>query len=86
MTGEPDPATPAREARYANYFQIGHNAFEFLLEFGQASAGTHPLVHTRVVAGPAYAKLFSTMLVESIGQFEKNFGSIPEPDAFDTKE
>lgn len=86
MTGEPDSVTLALEARYANYFQIGHNAFEFLLEFGQASADKQPLVHTRVFAGPAYAKLFSAMLVQSIGQFEKKFGPIPEPDAFDTKE
>jgi hypothetical protein len=27
------------EGRYANYFQIGHNAFEFIIDFGQGYEG-----------------------------------------------
>ena len=29
------PRKPKEDARYANFFQVGYNAFEFLLEFGQ---------------------------------------------------
>jgi Protein of unknown function (DUF3467) len=80
MEDDAEPGTPVREARYANYFQIGHNAFEFLLEFGQAHGGVSPMLHTRIISGPAYVKALSEMLVESIGRFEHTFGPIPEPD------
>ena len=81
---EPGSAVP--EARYANYFEIGHNAFEFLLDFGQAYGEVSPMLHTRIISGPAYAKVLSGMLAESIGRFEQTFGPIPEPDQTDTKE
>jgi len=32
---QPLPATGELEGRYANYFQVGHNAVEFVLDFGQ---------------------------------------------------
>jgi hypothetical protein len=35
---ESQPATGELEGRYANYFKVGHNAFEFLLDFGQLYA------------------------------------------------
>jgi len=67
------------EGRYANAFQIGHNAFEFLLDFGQValeSEETH--FHTRIVTGPAYAKALSKLLGASINQYEQTFGKIQE--------
>jgi hypothetical protein len=79
-------SAPPSEARYANYFQIGHNAFEFLLDFGQSYAGIAPVSHTRIISGPAYAKELSTMLMKSIGQYEQTFGPIPKPEEMDTKE
>jgi len=31
-----DPQETSKiEGRYANYFKVGHNAFEFVLDFGQ---------------------------------------------------
>ncbi len=45
------------EGRYANYFEVGYNAFEFLLDFGQCfpeSDNCGP--HTRIITTPSYAK------------------------------
>lgn len=40
-------------ARYANYFEIGHNAAEFVLDFGQAySPAKERRLHTRIVTSP----------------------------------
>jgi len=65
------------EGRYANYFQIGHNAVEFLLDFGQfypESMG--PQFHTRIITNPVYAKVLSETLRESIDRYEQTFGVI----------
>jgi len=66
------------EGRYANGFQIGHNAFEFLLDFGQLSLDDPQVqFHTRIITGPAYAKVLSGILRESIDRYEQTFGVIP---------
>jgi hypothetical protein len=65
------------EGKYANYFQIGHNAFEFVLDFGQLYAdGRREQMHTRIVTGPSYAKEFLQLLEESVEQYEETFGPI----------
>jgi hypothetical protein len=65
------------EGRYANYFEIGHNAFEFLLDFGQAyEAGGKAQMHTRVITNPKYAQALSKLLGESIARYERTFGTI----------
>jgi hypothetical protein len=65
------------EGRYANYFQVGHNAFEFLLDFGQAySEGKQERFHTRIVTSPPYAKELLKVLAGSIRQYEQTFGLI----------
>src|SRR5215216_786184 len=58
------------EGRYANYFQVGHTAFEFVFDFGQfdVTAQTGRL-HTRIVTAPAYACVFLELLQESIAQY-----------------
>ena len=65
------------EGRYANYFQVGHNAFEFLLDYGQCYPETKETqFHTRIIMNPAYAKALLDTLKESIEQYEKAFGPI----------
>jgi hypothetical protein len=65
------------EGKYANYFEIGHNAFEVLLDFGQKySNGVEGRIHTRIVMGPSYAKELLKLLAASIEQYEQNFGHI----------
>ena len=54
-------------AHYANYFQIGHNAFEFLIEFGQHGGP----IHSRVSITPEYARMFSDLLLESLVRDEE---------------
>jgi len=65
------------EARYANYFEVGQNACEFIFDFGQY----HPeddsaRMHCRIVTGPAYAKLLAELLRAAIERFEEENGPI----------
>jgi hypothetical protein len=70
----PDPL----EGRYANSFRIGHNAFEFLLDFGQVSPDREETqFHTRIITGPVFAKAFAKLLQEALEQYERTFGVIP---------
>jgi hypothetical protein len=67
------------EGRYANYFQVGHNACEFVLDFGQLySDGRAERFHTRIVTSAPYAKEFLKVLGESVEQYENKFGYIDE--------
>ena len=67
------------EARYANYFKIGHNAFELLIDCGQCYAeNDEPHIHTRIITSPAYAKALLRTLRDAIDQYEETFGVIPD--------
>ena len=67
---------PAREGKYTNCFQIGHNAFEFLLEFGQSYADQTEFMHTRLVTSPLFAARLSQLLTEALSQYQARFGPI----------
>lgn len=70
-----------REGRYTNYFKIGFNSFEFILDLGQAyEGGAGEVLHTRIVTGPAYAKALARLLTESLAAYERTCGPIPEID------
>jgi hypothetical protein len=65
------------EGRYANYFKVGHNAVEFVLDFGQYYQETEEAeLYTRIITSPAYAKDLLEILQDSIIQHEKTFGVI----------
>ena len=67
------------EGRYANYFKVGHNAFEFVLDFGQNFSENYQAeLYTRIITNPCYAKEFLKTLRVSIMQYEKRFGNIKE--------
>lgn len=67
------------EGHYANYFEIGYNAFEFVLDFGQHyDAEKKPRLHTRIILSPQYAKSLSDLLKQSIEAYEEEFGKKPE--------
>jgi hypothetical protein len=76
----------APEGRYANYFEIGHNAFEFLLDFGQLYfEDPEASLHTRIVTSPVYAKRLSGVLQQALSQYEASFGRVAdENEAEDT--
>ena len=66
-----------QEGHYANRLHVGHNAFEFVLDFLQEYGDqiASP-VRTRVVTSPAYAKAFLHALTVSIDEYEREFGVI----------
>lgn len=81
----------ARISRYANAFNIGHNAFEFVLEFGQQlSEEEDAAMHTRIVTHPTYAKALYASLGDSLLRYESEFGwsgrALPDERAPDTPE
>ncbi len=71
----------ALEGRYANYFKVGHNAFEFLLDFGQFYPESEQAqLHTRVITNPIYAKALLEIIRESLDRYEHTFGAISQED------
>lgn len=66
-------------ACYANYFEVGHNAFEFLLDAGQVEPQSGDIQLTsRIAVSPVHAKLLATLLNQSIAQFERAHHDIPD--------
>ena len=72
------PKQFALEGKYANYFKVGHNALEFLIDFGQsyASDALQESCHTRIVTSPLYAKYFLKTLAQAVEQYEARYGAI----------
>jgi hypothetical protein len=67
------------EGRYANYFELGFSAIEFLLDFGQYDQDTGAAIrHTRIITHPESAKILLKMLRDVIAEFESKFGPIEE--------
>lgn len=66
------------EGRYANWFQIGHNAFEFLVDCGQHYPETSEMhLHTRIITSPSYARALLELLQTAVQQYEETHGPIP---------
>ena len=75
-------------ARYVNYFEVSHNAVEFLLDFGQYQPELEAVsVHSRMAFGPTHAKLLVTLLSRAMLEFENQYGAVadllPESDPLD---
>ena len=67
------------EGRYVNYFKIGYNAFELIIDCGQCYAeNEEPQLHIRLVTSPAYGKAFLKALRDSLDEYEKAYGHIGE--------
>lgn len=68
------------EGRYANYFKVGHNAFEFIVDFGQLFEDSvdRETIHSRIVTSPAYAKRLLRTLSHAVGHYEADYGAIEE--------
>jgi len=66
-------------ARYVNYFEVSHNAVEFLLDFGQYQPEAESVsVHSRMAFGPTHAKLLVTMLSRAMVEFEERYGVVSD--------
>ena len=76
---ERDHTDSAPIGNYANYLNIGCNAFEFVLDFGQfypeeGDAGRC----VRIITSPAYCKRFLRTLEEAIRKHEADYGPVRE--------
>jgi hypothetical protein len=66
-------------ARYVNYFEVSHNAVEFLLDFGQYQPEAQAVsVHSRMAFGPTHAKLLVSMLSQAMREFEDQYGAVTD--------
>lgn len=74
---DPRDVPPPIEVKYANYLKVGHNAVEFVWEFGQIfTIVEDERCSARIVTSPFYAKCFLATLRDSIDQYEQTFGVI----------
>jgi Protein of unknown function (DUF3467) len=82
---ESDTSHAPLEGRYANCFNSGFNAFEFVFEFGQYFPGAGDAHwHTRVITSPPYAKALFETIRQSLTNYENSYGSIPPVDDSDS--
>jgi hypothetical protein len=73
------------EARYSNYAEIGHNASEFVFDFGQVWFDGVPAgVYLRVVTSPDTAQRLYELLNEALSQYRVVFGEIRSDDTAGT--
>jgi hypothetical protein len=62
---------------YANHLEIGHNAFEFLLDFYQRfDENEEAELCARIITNPADAKAMLAALQKAVDIFEQSFGAI----------
>jgi hypothetical protein len=83
--------TPSRGrvplARYVNYFEVGQNAYEFLIDFGQYQPESEGIVrHTRIALGPTHAKLLASLMAQALERHETEHGAIASPEDLDPSE
>ena len=75
------------QGRYANFYEIGFNAFEFVFDFGQTfSENEEAELSTRIILPPILAKSLFDILQESIDSYDVKFGHICNIHATDTQE
>lgn len=76
-----NPPCSKLEMQYANYFEVGYNAFEFVIKFSQKHAGSQKAeLCTKIVTSPIYANQLLKILQNSMKQYEEQFGPIKETD------
>ena len=59
---------------YANYCEVGHNAFEFFLDFGQGEESVK--VYTRIATNPIAAQKLHELLKGALEKYARDFGPI----------
>ncbi len=67
------------EGRYSNYFEVGHSASDFVLNFSQNHESVEELlVHTRIITAPKHAMEFLEILGRSIETHDRSSEVIRE--------
>jgi hypothetical protein len=78
------------EGHYANYAEIGHNAYEFVFDFGQVWIDFDPAtVYVRVVTSPETALHLYGALDNALSAYRTSFGEIgkdPHTESGDSNE
>jgi len=72
-----DHEDDAREL-YSNFFKVGFNAAEFLVDFGRQFEGAQEHIYQRIITSPVHAKALSRLLEKSVRGYEEKFGLIAE--------
>jgi len=68
---------PTAGRLYVNCLEVGFNAVEFVLRFGQLTTGDgDPATQADLITTPAHAKAFLITLQESLRDYEARFGEI----------
>jgi hypothetical protein len=57
------------EGKYANYFEVGFNAYEFVIDFGQQYSPRAEKIHTRIVTSPMLAQSLRELLDRSLQDY-----------------
>jgi Protein of unknown function (DUF3467) len=77
MSSDPESSdkTLRLQGRYANYFEVGLNQEEVVIDFGQAYGNRESVAfHTRIITSPAYARDLALLLQKSFREFEPTRG------------
>lgn len=72
--GEASAVEELPEARYTNYFRIGFNAYEFVVDFGQEYPPAAERIHTRIVLSAPLVRNLSETLERSLRNHARSFG------------
>jgi hypothetical protein len=71
---ESSPVQKSLEAKYANYFEIGFNQFELVIDFGQMySPDSIPALHTRMITSPSYGRALLELLSNALTEHARKF-------------
>jgi hypothetical protein len=63
------------EGRYANFYRVGFNGYEFVIDFGQQYPPSPERIHTRIVTSPALARNLRDVLDTSLHSHEQEYGT-----------
>lgn len=66
------------DTRYADYFEVGHNAAGFIIDCGQQADEGAPIFHTRLIVVPVRFRELLDVLHSSLGQYEASYGALPD--------
>ena len=84
MPSSPDSTGEVLEARYSNHFEVGHNEFEFMFDFGQFHSrdgdvpAAAPVPIVRIVMGPPFALALLSTLQRAVSDHERLHGPIEQ--------
>jgi len=74
MTGcsEKSGSGKSLEGRYANCFQVGYNANEFVVDFGQDHGEGQSIFHSRIILHPGNVEAIVKLLSDSLEAWRRD--------------